>query len=95
MSFPNFYLQILDNIVAFLAFMAMKVKPKLSPKLSTNQAYMYPRLHVPDTNFSPTHTCIQHTHESNTHLYQHTLAPETRFKISKKYKKFKNLKIFC
>ena len=29
------FLQILDNIVAFLAFMALKVKPKVSPKLLT------------------------------------------------------------
>ena len=34
-SFPNFDLQILDNIVAFLAFMALKIKPKVSPKLLT------------------------------------------------------------
>jgi hypothetical protein len=30
-SFPNFDLQILDIIVAFLPFMALKVKPKVSP----------------------------------------------------------------
>ena len=34
-KFPQFYLQILDNIVTFLAFMALKVKPKVSPKLLT------------------------------------------------------------
>ena len=34
-SFPNFDLQILDIIAAFLAFMALKVKPKVSPKFLT------------------------------------------------------------
>ena len=34
-SFPNFDLQILDIIVTFLPFMALKVKPKVSPKLLT------------------------------------------------------------
>ena len=34
-SFPNFDLQILDNIVAFLVFMALKVKRKVSPKSLT------------------------------------------------------------
>ena len=34
-NFPQFDLQILDNIVAILAFTALKVKPKVSPKFLT------------------------------------------------------------
>ena len=34
-SFPNFDLQILDIIVAFLPFMALKVRPKVFPKSLT------------------------------------------------------------
>ena len=42
------------------------------------QAYMSPRTFVPDTHFSPTHTCIRHTHVSDTHLHPtHTCTRHT------------------
>jgi hypothetical protein len=40
-----------------------------------NQAYMYPKIDVPDTHLYPMHTCIRRTHVSDTHLYPTPTCP--------------------